>query len=249
MLGTGTSQGVPVIGCTCETCTSQDKKDKRLRSSVLITVGDKNILIDAGPDFRQQMLTFGVLHLDAILLTHEHNDHIIGMDDIRPFNYLQNSALTIYAEERVCAAIRREFAYAFDENPYPGVPQFALQPISNDPFNYADIHIVPIRGMHSNLPVLGYRLGDIAYLTDMNYILDEEMHKLSGTKILIINALRIREHYSHFHLQAALDIVAVIQPMRAYITHISHEMGLYEDSFAALPENVILAYDNMEIFI
>lgn len=221
----------------------------RLRSSVLISIAGKNILIDAGPDLRYQMLRSGTSRIDAILLTHEHKDHIGGLDDVRPFNYIQNGALAVYAEERVCNAIRREFAYAFDENPYPGVPQFALQTITSEPFFFSSINIVPVRGMHSNLPVLGYRIGDIAYLTDMNYILDEEMHKLSGIKILVINALRIREHYSHFHLQAALNIIGTIQPLQAYLTHISHEMGLYAESAISLPQNVFLAYDEMEIFI
>lgn len=248
-LGTGTSMGIPIIGCKCNVCTSQDPRDKRLRSSALLSIDGYNILIDAGPDLRTQMLRSKTMHIDAVLLTHEHKDHIGGIDDLRPFNYLQKSEINIYAEHRVCEAIRREYAYAFEENPYPGVPSICLNRIDESAFYIGDIKIVPIRGMHRDLPVLGFRIGDIAYLTDMNYILNDELQKLFGTKYLVINALRIKEHFSHFNLEAALDIVASIKPIRAFLTHISHEMGVYSDSVRFLPENAILAFDGMEIII
>lgn len=246
-LGTGTSLGTPNIGCKCNVCRSQDPRDKRLRSSALLTVYGKNILIDAGPDLRYQMLRSGVLHIDAVLLTHEHKDHVGGLDDLRPFNYIQNRDIPLYAEERVCDAIKKELSYAFEENPYPGVPRLDLHIITDLEFVAEGIRVIPIRGMHGKLPVLGFRIGDISYLTDMSHIAEIDLQKLAGTKQLVINALRFREHCSHFHLQAALDIIASIRPSQAYLTHISHEMGLYADSSAILPSNVFFAYDGLEI--
>jgi len=247
MLGTGTSQGVPVIGCTCETCTSQDKKDKRLRSSVLITVGDKNILIDAGPDFRQQMLTFGVLHLDAILLTHEHNDHIIGMDDIRPFNFRQGKEMPVYGLTRVLDDVKAKFGYIFETCPYPGSPRIMCHEIlpNNDYEIFPGLNIHTIHVMHGNLPILGYKIGNFAYITDASYLDECAMKTLKGLDILVLNALQYRKHYSHFTYAEALEIGQQLEVKSLYLTHMSHEMGCHKLLEAKCPEHVFPAYDGL----
>lgn len=247
-LGTGTSQGVPVIGCGCAVCESLDSKDKRLRTSALIQVDDKNILIDIGPDFREQMLRSRVQHLDAILITHAHRDHVAGIDDIRPFNYYQKAPIDIYARDNAIVAIRRDYSYIFEKHIYPGLPEANLVEVSGKAsFDVDNINIMPIEVMHKDLPILGYRIGDLTYITDANYISDQELEKLKDTKVLVINALRIETHFSHFSLSEALQIVDCIKPERAYLTHMSHEMGFYNEVSRSLPQNVFLAYDGLEI--
>ena len=247
-LGTGTSQGVPVIGCGCAVCESLDSKDKRLRTSALIQVDDKNILIDIGPDFREQMLRSSVRHLDAILITHAHRDHVAGIDDIRPFNYYQKAPIDIYARDNAIVAIRRDYSYIFEKHIYPGLPEANLVEVSGKAsFDVDNINIMPIEVMHKDLPILGYRIGDLTYITDANYISDQELEKLKDTKVLVINALRIETHFSHFSLSQALQIVDCIKPERAYLTHMSHEMGFYNEVSRSLPQNVFLAYDGLEI--
>jgi phosphoribosyl 1,2-cyclic phosphate phosphodiesterase len=248
-LGTGTSQGVPVIACDCTVCQSHDPKDKRLRSSVLVKAHGKNICIDAGPDFRQQMLRHGVTHLDAIVFTHEHKDHIAGLDDVRAFNYQTQRPMDIYATESVQLALKREFHYAFAEKKYPGVPQFNLRTIDKNPFEIGSLPLIPIEVMHYRMPVLGYRIGDFAYITDANYVSEEEIQKLQGVKVLVANALRKQKHISHFTLAEAIDFSTKIKPETTYLTHISHLMGKHDDVSQELPENVFLAYDGLMIRI
>ncbi|MDB4335009.1 MBL fold metallo-hydrolase [bacterium] len=248
-LGTGTSQGVPVIACDCNVCLSSDEHDKRLRSAVLVEVDERVILIDCGPDFRQQMLRANVKRLDAILLTHEHKDHVAGLDDVRAFNWVQKKHAEVYAENQVHNSIKREFAYAFHDNPYPGVPKISLNAIDESPFQVEGVGIIPIRGMHMNLPVLGFRIGDFTYLTDMNYIADEELKKVMGSEVLVINGLRKERHISHFKLSESLAIIKKVSPQKGIITHISHQMGLHDVVNEELPENTQLAYDQLVIII
>lgn len=248
-LGTGTSLGVPMIACQCPICHSSDKKDKRLRSSVLIEIEGRNILIDAGPDFRWQMLRSKTLHLDGILITHEHKDHTAGLDDVRAFNWLNNTPCHVYAEERVLKSLRQEFAYAFSESKYPGLPEVILNEIDDHPFAIEGIQIIPIRAMHHRLPVFGFRIGDFTYITDANYIPKEEYHKIYGSKVLVLNGLRPEPHVSHFSLPQALEMIEVLKPERAYITHISHQLGFHRTVNDTLPPGVELAYDGLQIEI
>lgn len=248
-LGTGTSQGVPVIACSCAICTSSDERDKRLRSSVKIEIGGKVIVIDSGPDFRTQMLRSRTERLDALLFTHEHKDHIAGMDDIRPFNFIAGQHIQVYATERVEHALRREFYYAFGENRYPGAPELTVKRIDIEPFTAAGIPIIPIQAMHAEMPVLGFRIGDFTYLTDANYLSDSELEKILGSKVFVINALRKEKHYSHFSLTEALQIIEKVKPGKAYLTHISHKLGLHADIEKELPKGIYAAYDNLQIEI
>jgi phosphoribosyl 1,2-cyclic phosphate phosphodiesterase len=246
-LGTGTSQGVPVIACECAVCLSEDARDNRLRTSLLLETGKTVLLFDAGPDFRQQMLREHIKKLDAIILTHEHKDHIAGMDDVRAFNYKSQDAIDIYAEERVQEAIRREFAYVFSEKKYPGIPQMRLNLIPDYGFKIKDIEIMPVRVRHMDLEIYGFRIGNFAYITDASYIPEESKERLIGVKYLVINALRKQKHISHFNLKEAIDFTRRISPKKAFITHISHQMGLYEKVEKELPPGIMLAYDGLNI--
>lgn len=248
-LGTGSSLGIPVIGCTCPVCSSVDSRDTRLRCSALVRIQETTILIDAGPDLRQQMLASGATKIHAVLLTHSHKDHIGGIDDLRPFNYIQSKSVDIYAEKPVCDAIRNEFFYVFEDNPYPGVPKLSLLHINTAPFSVEGQMIFPIRGLHGKLPVLGFRIGDFAYLTDMSFISVEEKAKLHGVHTLVVNALRDKSHFSHFSLQQALSLINDISPKQAYLTHLSHEFGLHAIRSQDLPENVHIAFDRLIISV
>ena len=244
-LGTGTSQGVPVIACDCNTCLSADLHDKRLRTSLLLETNDTTLVFDAGPDFRQQMLREHVIKLDAIILTHEHKDHIAGMDDVRAFNYKSQDAIDIYSEDRVQKVIKKEYSYVFSEYQYPGIPKMRLNSIPEHAFNVKKIQIIPIRVFHYRLPVYGFRVGNFAYITDANYIPEESKEKLFGVKYLVVNALRKEKHISHFSLREAIDIVREISPKKAFITHISHQMGLHAEVSKELPSEIMLAYDGL----
>ncbi|MFW5832386.1 MAG: MBL fold metallo-hydrolase [Prolixibacteraceae bacterium] len=247
LLGTGTSQGVPVIGCSCEVCQSENPRDKRLRSSLLIKTGGQNFVIDAGPDFRQQMLREQVKTLRAVLVTHEHVDHVFGLDDIRSYNWIQKHPMDIYAEERVQKAIKRIFHYVFADQKYPGIPKMKLHSVNDQPIEIDGTQFIPIRCYHHKLPVYGFRVGDLTYITDTNFVPPEEMQKVKGSRILIINALRREKHISHFNLEEALGMIDEIQPEKAYLTHLSHGFGKHDDIEKELPENVFLAYDGLKI--
>ncbi|NNL31638.1 MAG: MBL fold metallo-hydrolase [Flavobacteriaceae bacterium] len=248
-LGTGTSQGIPVIGSTHPVCLSQDKKDKRLRVSVLVEWNDYSYVIDCGPDFRYQMLRSKCNKIDGILFTHEHSDHVAGLDDIRPFVF-RHGDLPIYGHKRVLEAIRTRFAYVFEtENKYPGAPSVHEIEIKNAPFQLGDIKVIPIDVNHNYVQVFGFRFKDFAYITDAKTISDEEIKKLKELKVLVINALRQKPHHSHFNLEEALNFIDLVKPERAYLTHISHHLGFHEEVQQSLPNNVFLAYDNLEITI
>lgn len=248
-LGTGTSQGVPVITCDCEVCTSTDPHDKRLRSSILIEADDKTIVIDSGPDFRYQMLREKVKKLDAIVFTHEHKDHVAGMDDIRAFNYKQNAPIDIYATVRVQEALKREFSYIFAEFKYPGIPQINMHTIDFNPFCIGQLRLVPIEVMHYKLPVLGFRINDFTYITDAKTVSISEIEKIKGTKTLVINALQTQSHISHFTLDEAIDFAQLVGAEKTYLTHISHRLGLHKTMSAYLPTGIEFAYDGLMLNI
>lgn len=248
-LGTGTSQGIPIIGSNHPVCLSEDSKDKRLRVSVLIDYEGFTYLIDCGPDFRQQMLNSGCEKIDAILFTHEHSDHVNGLDDIRPFYYKQGD-IPLYAHKRVLKSLKKRFDYIFKtKNKYPGTPSVLANRIKNKPFVINNIEVLPINGKHMELQVFGFRFNDFAYLTDMKTVKEKEIKKLKGVKVLVVNALRIETHYSHFNLEEALNFIEKVNPERAYLTHISHMLGFHKDVSKVLPNNVYLAYDNLQITI
>ncbi len=250
ILGTGTSQGVPVIGCQCEVCRSTDPRDKRLRVAAMVEVGDRRLVIDCGPDFRQQMLRESVNELDAILLTHEHNDHIIGMDDVRPFNFSQQKDMPVYATDRVAGALRQRFSYVFDAEPYPGAPKLQIHSIDAEhPFTAAGIEVIPVAILHGDLPILGFRIGDFAYLTDVKTIPEAEMSKLRGLHTLVINALHFNPHHTHLNVPEALEMIEQIQPKQAFLTHVSHRIGLYAQMQKKLPAGVGLAYDGLRFVV
>lgn len=249
-LGTGTSQGIPVIGSNHSVCKSTDFRDKRLRVSVWVSWENHSFVIDCGPDFRQQMLNSNCQKIDGILYTHEHSDHTAGMDDIRPF-YFKQGEIPIYAHQRVIENLKKRFDYIFEiENKYPGTPSVkTIEVINNHPFSIGNKTAIPVNVMHGNLQVFGYRIDDFAYLTDVKTIEKNEVEKLKNLKVLVVNALREEHHASHFNLQEALDFIALIKPQKAYLTHISHILGFHNDVQQKLPENVYLAYDNLEINI
>lgn len=246
-LGTGTSQGIPVIGCECEVCRSTDFRDKRFRVSVLLEVGGKKIVIDTGPDFRQQMLRERVAKIDAVLFTHEHKDHTAGLDDIRPFNHRHNMDMPVYGRESVLNQLKREFAYIFENATYPGVPKVVLNTITNEPFNMEGIMVTPIEVMHHKLAVFGFRIGDITYITDANFISETEKEKIKGSKILVLNTLQKTPHISHFTLAQAIAIAEEIKAEKTYFTHMSHVLGLHRQINKELPEGMELAYDGLVV--
>ena len=247
-LGTGTSQGIPVIGSTHPVCLSDNPKDKRLRVSVLLSWNDYNYVIDCGPDFRQQMLRHNVNHLNGILYTHEHSDHTAGLDDIRPFFFKQGD-IPIYAHKRVVKSLKKRFGYILNEkDKYPGAPSVHINKVKNKvPFLIGDKEVTPINVLHNQLQVFGYRLGDFTYLTDVKSIKEKEIEKIKGSKIVVVNALRLEPHLSHFNLKEALAFIELVKPEKAYFTHISHLLGFHDEVEKSLPKNVHLAYDNLII--
>lgn len=247
LLGTGTSQGVPVIACNCPVCQSDDPRDTRLRSSVMIESHDKILVIDTGPDFRQQMLAQGVQDLTAVLFTHEHKDHVAGLDDVRAFNFILKRHIDVYAERRVQEALKREYAYIFSDEKYPGVPRINMHLIQNKEFTISGIPILPIRAYHYKLPVFGFRIGSFAYLTDVKSIPDEELDKIKNLEVLVLTALRKQSHLSHMNLDEAVEIIEKIKPMKTYLTHLSHAFGLHREEEKKLPPHIRIAYDGLSI--
>jgi phosphoribosyl 1,2-cyclic phosphate phosphodiesterase len=245
ILGSGTSQGVPVIACECEVCRSTDSRDHRLRSSVMLDIAGKRLIIDAGPDFRYQMLRERVKGIRAVLLTHAHKDHVGGVDDLRAFNQVQGNQIDLYCDAITATAIRKDYDYSFAPDKYPGVPDLCLHVVERDPFYIDDIQIIPIPVMHHRLPVTAYRVGKFAYLTDLNYIPAESMRRLEGIEWLVIGALRQSPHISHFALEEALEVIKELHVKEAYITHVGHQMGLAKEVERELPPNVHLAYDRL----
>jgi len=246
-LGTGTSQGIPVIACDCEVCKSLDFRDKRLRVSVHLEVDGKSFVIDSGPDFRQQVLRERIKTLDALLFTHEHKDHTAGMDDVRSYNFKQKRDMPIYARPQVIEQLKREFSYIFSGIQYPGIPRVQIHEIENKPFLLEGVPVIPIEVMHYQLPVFGYRIGDFSYITDANYINEQEMRKLAGSQVIVLNALQTEPHISHFTLSEAIEILESLRPEKAYLTHISHKLGLHKEVEKKLPEFIKLAYDGLKI--
>lgn len=248
-LGTGTSQGIPVIGSTHPVCLSTNDKDKRLRSSVMIEVEGVILVIDCGPDFRAQMLRANPDHVGAILFTHEHSDHTAGLDDIRPFYFKQEGDFQLYAHQRVFESLKQRYAYIFEtENKYPGAPSVALNAIVNNiPFTINKTQVIPIRALHNDLQVFGFRIHDFVYLTDVKTIEDNEFEKLKRVKVLVVNALREEDHHSHFTLSEALVFIEKVKPEKAYLTHVSHQLGFHDEVQKNLPKNVFLSYDNLII--
>ncbi len=248
-LGTGTSQGIPIIGSDHPVCLSEDSRDKRLRVSILVEWDNYTYVVDCGPDFRQQMLANQVSKIDGILFTHEHNDHIIGLDDVRPF-YFKQGDISVFAHPRVINALEKRFDYVFETvNKYPGTPSLKINEINDNPFTIGNLEVIPVNVWHHKLQVYAFRFGDFAYVTDAKTIEEEELEKLKGVKVLTVNALRKEPHLSHFNLEEALDFIKKVNPERAYLTHISHLLGFHEEVEKELPENVLLAYDNLKITI
>ncbi|MBD0402471.1 MBL fold metallo-hydrolase [Flammeovirga sp. EKP202] len=247
-LGTGTSQGVPIIGCQCEVCRSIEYKNKRLRSSIHIETNDqKSLIIDSGPDFRQQVLREKITTLDGLIFTHQHKDHTAGMDDIRGFYFLNDmKPINLYGTESVFGQLKQEFSYIFVEDKYPGVPSVELHEVKKDTdFTIGDTLITPIEVWHRKLPVMGYRINNFAYITDANKIEEDQMQKLKHLDVLVLNALQHKPHQSHFNLQEALEVIDILKPKKAYLTHISHNLGLHAEVEKTLPDNVSLAYDGL----
>ena len=246
-LGTGTSQGVPLIGCSCEVCTSLDPKDDRLRSSIWIKTAKTSVVIDTGPDFRQQMLRAEVKNLDAVVFTHAHKDHTAGLDDIRAYNFIQGRRMPVWATDETQIVLKREFSYAFETPAYPGVPEIDLYSFCNAPFEIGDLTLLPVQVWHARLEVFGFRIGSFAYITDANRIEPAELNKLRGVKTLVLNALRHTEHISHFTLQDAIDIARELRAEETYFTHISHQLGKHADINPHLPKGMNLAFDGLQL--
>jgi phosphoribosyl 1,2-cyclic phosphate phosphodiesterase len=244
-LGTGTSTGIPMIGCECDVCQSTDEKDKRLRSSILVQSATTSIVVDTTPDFRYQMLRLNMKHLDAVVFTHPHKDHIAGLDDIRAFNFFMQKPMQVYANMLTEEALRRDYYYAFAETKYPGIPEIELITMDETPFTIGDIDVMPILVWHHKMPVYGFRFGDFTYITDANRIDEEEKEKIRGSKILVVNALRKKQHISHFTLDEAVSLVNELNIPEAYFTHISHQLGFHQHINAALPQHIQLAYDGL----
>jgi phosphoribosyl 1,2-cyclic phosphate phosphodiesterase len=248
-LGTGTSSGVPMIGCDCQVCTSKDSRDNRLRSSIMLNSSQVNIVVDTTPDFRYQMLRTNTKHVDAILFTHPHKDHIAGLDDIRAFNFFSRKPMQLFANYLTEEALRRDYYYAFAESKYPGVPEIVLNQIDDKPFQVGGLDVIPIEVWHLKMPVLGFRFGKFTYITDANRLDDEAKEKVRGSEIMVVNALRKEKHISHFNLAEAVKLVQELEVPRAYFTHISHQLGLHEEVSKDLPPGIELAYDGLQISI
>ncbi|WP_420318166.1 MBL fold metallo-hydrolase [Ekhidna sp.] len=248
-LGTGTSQGIPVIGCKCEVCSSVDYQDKRLRASIYIEYEGLNIVVDTGPDFRQQMLRERINKLDAVLFTHAHKDHTAGLDDIRSFNFLQKKDMPLFARKEVQEQLKREFSYIFTESNYPGIPRVELNTLDGSPFKVSEQTIIPIEVMHYKLPVYGFRFGDFTYITDANHISEEEKEKIKGSKVIVLNALQKKSHISHFNLDEALALMEELKPEKGYLTHLGHYMGRHIEVSKELPDNVEIAWDGLQLVI
>lgn len=246
-LGTGTSQGIPLIGCDCEVCTSPDPRDSRLRSSIWVDAPEGSIVIDTGPDFRYQMLRAGVKKLDAVVFTHGHKDHTAGLDDVRAYNYIQNRAMDVHATDETWRVLRREFAYIFENSSYPGVPQLRVHTFENKTFEVAGVRFLPIRTLHHKLEVFGFRIGDFTYITDANFIAPQELEKARGSRVLVLNALRHQQHISHFTLAEAIAIAQEVDAEATYFTHISHQLGRHAEVTGMLPAGVHLAYDGLHL--
>jgi phosphoribosyl 1,2-cyclic phosphate phosphodiesterase len=246
-LGTGTSQGVPVIACTCEVCQSLDYRNKRLRTSVHIQVDNQSLVIDTGPDFRQQMLRENVNRLDAVIFTHAHRDHTSGLDDVRAYNYIHKMDMPVYATQPVLDQLRIEYAYAFEEIKYPGLPRLDLNLITEKEFEFNGVKITPLPVFHHKMPVMGFRVGNFSYITDANLIPDETLKRLKGSEVLVLNALQHEPHISHFNLQQALEAAQTIGANKTYFTHISHKLGLHDEVSKTLPANISLAYDGLQV--
>lgn len=246
-MGTGTSSGVPMIACDCQVCSSPDKKDKRLRSSILVQSATTTLVVDTGPDFRYQMLRAQVKRLDAVLFTHPHKDHLAGLDDVRAFNYLLQRPIDVYADSLTEEAVRRDFYYAFTDTKYPGIPELNMHTINMEPFMVGDIPVIPVQVWHLRMPVLGFRFGDFTYITDANRIDAPEREKIKGSRVMVLNALRREKHISHFTLDEAVEVIHELNVPTAYLTHISHQLGLHADVEASLPAGIHLAYDGLQV--
>lgn len=248
-LGTGTSSGVPMISCDCEVCRSEDPHDNRLRSSILVQSASTSIVVDTGPDFRTQMLREKIRKLDAVILTHPHKDHLAGLDDIKAFNFFNKKSIDIYADSLTEEAVRRDFHYAFSDTKYPGIPELEMHTINLDPFVVGDIPVIPVQVWHMKMPVMGFRFGKFTYITDANRIDPEQMNKIRGSEVMVLNALRREKHISHFNLEEAIETVNDLKVPAAYFTHLSHQMGKHAEVETELPDGIHLSYDGLKIFI